>query len=64
MGVSHSARIMAAEQVTVLKRWFSAKGVAFPNSPANTFLQSVTVPLHTAQTAFLSPFCMAQMPPQ
>lgn len=31
--VSHSALIIATEQVTVLKRWFLAKGVVFSNRP-------------------------------
>lgn len=32
--VSHSALIIATEQVTVLKRWFLAKGVVVSNRPA------------------------------
>lgn len=34
MWVSHSALIIATEQVTVLKRWFLAKGVVVSNRPA------------------------------
>lgn len=34
VGVSHSALIIATEQVTVLKRWFSAEGVVLSNRPA------------------------------